>query len=136
MGLLIGVGAAQPTFPYNHYYGVEFDITVSNPNARWQGGIAPIFALSLKMRRCLQNDNGSVNYYLHSSDSTKRDTGSAAKLDGTDGQVMVELPDMHARFETDGNFNRIYFRNTHCRDFRSGQRCMVLLRSDIEPHQQ
>lgn len=111
MGLLIGVGAAQPTFPYNHYYGVEFDITVSNPNCTRVGKAELHQSLPChsKLRRCLQNDNGSVNYYLHSSDSTKRDTGSAAKLDGTDGQVMVELPDMHARFETDGNFNRILF---------------------------
>lgn len=31
MGLLIGVGNTKPTFPYDYYYGVEWDITVSNP---------------------------------------------------------------------------------------------------------
>ena len=54
------------------------------------------------MRRCILRDNGTVAYYLHANDSTKRDTGAAAKLDGTDGQVMVEIPAHYRKFEVDG----------------------------------
>lgn len=53
-----------------------------------------------KMRRCLLRDDGTVNYYLHRTDSTKRENGTAAVLDGSDGQVMVEIPE-HYRKVTD-----------------------------------
>lgn len=44
------------------------------------------------MRRCLLLDNGTVNYYLDPADSTKKANGGNSVLDGTDGQVMVEIP--------------------------------------------
>lgn len=34
MGLLIGVGGTKPQFAYDYYYGIEWDITVSNPKQR------------------------------------------------------------------------------------------------------
>ena len=36
--------------------------------------------------------NGSVMYYLDKNDCTKKVDGTAANLDGTDGDVMVEFP--------------------------------------------
>jgi len=46
-----------------------------------------------KMRRCVLNADGTVNYYLDADDSTlKADGVTAAVLDGTDGNVMVEIP--------------------------------------------
>ena len=108
MGLLIGVGNTKPTFPYDYYYGVEWDITVSNPKPTRVGKMELHKELPLQnmMRGCLLNDDGTVNYYLHANDSTKRDTGAAADLTGADGQVMVELPDVYVRFEMDGNKRR------------------------------
>lgn len=50
-----------------------------------------------KMRRCVVNDNGVVMYYLGENDSTKKADGSAAVLDGTDGQVMVEVPEHYRK---------------------------------------
>jgi hypothetical protein len=45
------------------------------------------------MRRCVVLDNGIVNYYLGADDSTKKaDMITASVLNGTDGQVMVEIP--------------------------------------------
>ena len=29
MGLMIGVGSTKPTFPYDYYYGIEWDINLS-----------------------------------------------------------------------------------------------------------
>jgi hypothetical protein len=52
------------------------------------------------MRRCIVNDAGQVVYYLHPDDSTLKADGSAAVLDGTDGQVMVEIPE-HYRYHYD-----------------------------------
>lgn len=45
-----------------------------------------------KMKRCLLLDDGTVNYYLDPNDSTLKEDGSPAVLDGADGQVMVEIP--------------------------------------------
>lgn len=112
MGLLIGVGATQPTFPYDQYYGIEYDVTVSNPDSLTRIGKMELhksLPCQSGMRRCLLNDDGSVNYYLGDTDSTKRDTGSAANLTGADGMVMVEMPDMYVRFEHDGNKRRTLF---------------------------
>lgn len=44
------------------------------------------------MKRCVVDDLGVVKYYLSDTDSTKKADGTAAVLDGSDGQVMVEIP--------------------------------------------
>ena len=50
------------------------------------------FPVHEMMRRCVLDDAGVRQYYLLSTDSTKKAAnGAAATLDGTDGQVMVEL---------------------------------------------
>jgi len=49
-----------------------------------------------QMRRVILTDGGTVAYYLCSSDSTlKENCSTAAVLDGTDGQVMVQIPVFH-----------------------------------------
>jgi hypothetical protein len=52
-------------------------------------GSLPIQA---NMKRCVLSDAGVVQYYLKSTDSTKKADGSDADLTGADGQVMVEIP--------------------------------------------
>lgn len=108
MGLIIGVGNTKPTFPYDYYYGIEWDKTVSNPKCTRIGRaeLHQSLPLQSQMRRCILKDDGTVAYYLHANDSTKRDNGVSADLTGKDGQYMVELPDMYVRFETDGDKNR------------------------------
>lgn len=108
MGLLIGVGQTRPQSAYDYWYGIEWDVTVSNPHPTRIGKDELHKSLPLQnmMRGCLLKDDGTVNYYLHANDSTKRDNGAAANLTGADGQVMVELPDMYVRFEMDGNKRR------------------------------
>lgn len=85
-------------------YGIEWDSTVADSACTRIGN--PLLHVSLpiqsKMRRCLLSDDGTVNYYLDANDSTKRDTGAAANLDGTDGQVMVEIPAHYRKFEVEG----------------------------------
>lgn len=49
------------------------------------------------MRRCTLLDDGTVNYYLDPHDSTLKADGTPAVLDGTDGQVMVEVPKFYVR---------------------------------------
>ena len=52
-----------------------------------------LLTIQSKMRRCVVLDDGTVNYYLGATDSTKKeDMITASVLTGADGQVMVEIP--------------------------------------------
>ena len=55
-------------------------------------GAGALANIHQKMQRCILNANGSVNYYLDPTDSTKKVGGAAANLSGADGNVMVEIP--------------------------------------------
>ncbi len=57
-----------------------------------------LLPIQSKMRRCVINDAGVVQYYLDPADSTKKADGTPANLDGTDGQVMVEIPAFYYRY--------------------------------------
>lgn len=106
MGLIIGAGNTKPVFPYDYYYGVKIPLSVAAAGGLERVG-RPELHVSLpiqnRMRRCVLKDDGEVNYYLHPTNSTKKDTGAAANLTGADGMVMVELPDHYGKFEFDGN---------------------------------
>lgn len=62
--------------------------------------LLPIHA---KMKRCVINDAGVVQYYLNSADSTKKEDGSASVLTGADGQVMVEIPAFYYKYSYSDN---------------------------------
>lgn len=66
----------------------------------------------LDMKRCVLNADGSVNYYLDPTDSTLKADGSAAVLDGTDGNVMVEIPKFYFKHELNGSKNTWRIRTT------------------------
>lgn len=82
------------------WYGIEYIEENPDPNAVTR--IASNMALHIKasglpiqkkLKRCILNPNGTVNYYLHPDNSTlKADGVTPAKLDGTDGNYMVEIP--------------------------------------------
>jgi hypothetical protein len=100
-------------------YGVEWDTLVSSPLCTRIGNLAMHVSLPIqsRMRRCLLRDNGTVNYYLHPTDSTLKDTGAPAVLDGTDGQVMVEIPEHYRKFETEGTKQRCLISEYHLPNF-------------------
>lgn len=66
----------------------------------WTADIGKACQIQNRMRRCIMpdtiadptNPQNSVAYYLDPLDSTKKADGALANLDGTDGQVMVEIP--------------------------------------------
>ena len=82
---------------YSGSYGLNWDQT-ADEYART--GSSNYTAIQSLMRRCVLNSDGSVNYYLDPLDSTNKADGTAATLDGTDGNVMVEVP----RFYYDYNY--------------------------------
>jgi hypothetical protein len=81
-------------------YGVRWDSSASSPamekgfaiNGTWTQLTYTSYPIQERLRRCLLLDDGSVNYYLSATDSTKKADDSAADLTGADGQVMGEIP--------------------------------------------
>ncbi len=59
-------------------------------------------AVHLGMKRCVMDNTGTKVYNLGASDSTKQEDGTtAATIDGTNGQVMVEIPKCYTGVWTD-----------------------------------
>ncbi len=85
------------------WYGVEWDTTISSPTCTRIGNMdlhrtLPVQSL---MRGCLLADDGTVNKYLDPDDWT------GEVRDGSQGQVMVELPRYYRKFEQSGNKCRV-----------------------------
>ena len=93
----------------NQYYGIQFVTTKSTTQCTRIGNmdLHAILPVQSLMRRCLLLDNGNVNYYLDANNSSLNENGQAAILDGTDGQVVVEIQQHYKKFETFGTMNRI-----------------------------
>jgi hypothetical protein len=90
----------------NMWYGVQIDESNSSPDlTRIAGsGYASLHAslpVQSLMKACLVADNGTVNYYLDPTDWSKKLDSSASSLDGTDGQVMIEIPAFYYKVEMD-----------------------------------
>lgn len=84
-------------------YGVEWDVTVSTPDCTRIGNMNLHRTLPVQsmMRGCLLDDNGAVKKYLNPTDWTSE------VRDGSQGQVMVEVPEHYMKFETEGNKRRV-----------------------------
>lgn len=104
MGLLLGSGNTTPQYPYSQWYGVQGDFTSQDYTLTRVGNLDLHRTLPIqkKLRRFVENTDGSVKYYLHSNDSRKKDGGAAANIDGTDGNVMLEKPEYYRRVEIIG----------------------------------
>jgi hypothetical protein len=81
-----------------------WNTATSSPAAIINRGSQVITPIHTAMRRCVVNDSGVVQYYLSATDSTKKADGTNANLDGTDGQVMVEIPAFYTRREVSGTY--------------------------------
>lgn len=91
-------------------YGMRWDSVndVMTPGIASAGVFYPFevsnFPVQEKMRRCVMNASNVVQYYLDPDDSTKKTNGESANIDGTDGQVQVEVSLFYYLIETDGNY--------------------------------
>ena len=85
-------------------YGVEWDVTVSSTAMTRIGNMSLHRSLPIhkKIKGCLLDDDGKVVEYLPDDDWT------GATLDGTKGQVMVEIPMHYRKFETIGDIRRCW----------------------------
>ena len=97
---------------HNKAYGVSWDESQDSPTCARLGqgrSVAAaaklpdnLMALQSRMKRCVINNAGVIQYYLDPTDSTKKADGSAADLTGADGQVMVEIPQGWLKYNYSG----------------------------------
>lgn len=95
-------------------YGIEWDITNPSPLCKRIGNpeLHRILPIQSSMRGCLLRDDGTIAEYLPKDDWT----GSV--LDGSNGQVMVEIPEFYYKFEEDGNKRRCWISTFNLPNFR------------------
>ena len=103
-GILLGMLnlSIEQHDPSEVVYGVEWDVTNPDPAMTRIGNMALHRQLPIqnRMKGCLLNDDGEVVEYLNPTN------WDAHALDGSRGQVMVELPEHYRKFETEGNIRR------------------------------
>lgn len=86
----------------HQWYGIEIDESAASPDVTRIGSNMNLHCslpVQSMMRACLLNDDGTVNYYLDPADWTKKVSGAASNLDGTDGQVMIEIPTFYRKVD-------------------------------------
>ena len=101
MGLLLGSGSTKPQYPYDMWYGVQGDFTSRDYKLKRVGNLDlhKTLPIQAKIKRFVENPDGSVKYYLHQNDSRKKESGATAIIDSTDGNVMLEKPEYYFRLE-------------------------------------
>ena len=106
----------RATYSYKYsdaWIGVEWLTTSASPDVTRIGNMnlhkADNHLIKRQMKTALKLDNGTLNYYLNPTDWTKKEDGSASKLDGTDGHVATKLPTGYWCFVTAGNLRQIKF---------------------------
>lgn len=87
-------------------YGVQWQGSASNPDCTRIGNLSLHKTLPIQnsMRGCVVKGT-EVQYYLDANDWSKKEDGTAAVLDGTDGDVMVEIPSFYIKSGIDGLYN-------------------------------
>lgn len=88
---------------YQGAYGISWDYTTDTYIRTGAKGYTAIQSL---MRRCVLNANGTVNYYLHPTNSNFKEDGTPSILTGADGNVMVQVPKFYAKIETVGTVDK------------------------------
>lgn len=89
-----------------HWYGIDWveEENADNVTAIYSegdSGLHTTLPIQNKMRRCIVKD-GRVVYYLDANNSELKEDGiTPSVLDGTDGNVMVEIPDFFYKHETE-----------------------------------
>jgi hypothetical protein len=100
-GSLVDGSQSQSSLALDALYSAKFewDASTSSPAASSVNTIPTLVMEGLynRIRGCVLNTNGSVNYYLNPTNWTQKLGGGTANLTGTDGNVMVELPSTYIK---------------------------------------
>ena len=95
----------------SEYYGISYNYATDVFTRRGKTAYSPVGAKPAEdlltvhryIRRCVVNDDGTVNYYLKPSNSALKVNDSTAVLTGADGQVMVEYKKFYYQWTFDGD---------------------------------
>lgn len=94
------------------YYGIEWSEDHTDPNNVFRRGTIALhetLPIQNKIRRCVMKD-GVVQYYLDANNSNlKADGVTPANLDGTDGDVMIEIPEFFFKSYALGGTNQVKY---------------------------
>jgi len=93
---------------HHRAYGVTWDESQTSPTCVRIGqgqSVAPaakspdnLMAIQSKIKGCVLDNLGAVQYYLDPTDKTLKEDGSPSVLTGADGQVMVEVCNYWLRY--------------------------------------
>ncbi len=91
------------------FYGIQFSTAISSPDCTriGSGDLHASLPVHNKIYACLLKDDGTENYRLNASDWSKKLTGGDSDLSGTDGQVMICIPQHYVKFESENDIRRI-----------------------------
>jgi len=89
-------------------YGVSWNQSTDTYVGLGDALLRTALPVQAAMKRCVLKDSGEVAYYLDSSDSDLKDNGDTSTLDGTDGQVMVQIPKFYQKHTFSGTTHSWY----------------------------
>ena len=94
-------------------YGVEWTDSQTSPDLTRIGN--PDFHRTLPiqsaLRGCIGTKDG-ISYYLDAENWAYKEDGSASVLDGTDGDICIEVPRFYLWSESDNGTNRVWISTT------------------------
>lgn len=77
------------------WYGIRWCEATNTVERIGKSTLHQQLPLQSQMRRCMLQDDGVVYKYISSSNPLEYEDGTTAHYDGSDGQVMVEIPAYH-----------------------------------------
>ena len=89
---------------YSGAYGLTWD---SLTDTYIRTGASGYTSIQSKLRRCLLNSDGTVNYFLDPTNSNFKADGTPSNLAGADGDVMVQIPKFYAKYEMDETLRKV-----------------------------
>ena len=111
--------------PSEKAYGVEWSGTQSTLTRIGNMEYHKTLPIQSKMKGCVHK-NGVIQYYLDPEDWTKKADGTTSKLDGTDGEVGVEVPKFYIWEEKVDDTYRVWISEERiCSQAEESPHCIV-----------
>lgn len=77
------------------WYGIRWSESTNVVERIGKSELHQTLPIQSQMRRCMLQDDGTVYKYISNSNPLQYEDGTSAHYDGSDGQVMVEIPAYH-----------------------------------------
>ncbi len=96
-------------YDYLYYYGVKYQPGEASTLLTKEGGVTHHETLPVHadIKAGIVNNDGSINYYLSDTNFYFKQNGDSSILNGTDGQVMIIIPEHYRRVYRDSGYEHI-----------------------------